>query len=111
MTSFGNISERHFWKKNPDYFYDYIVFIFCKNFGNTLKCQFWKKNPTTFKWFQSFETQFDFDFGWPTGQFLVTMTNLMPSDDWSSQYDECFLSRDKNIEELSIKINKNGRRK
>ena len=47
MTSFGNISERHFWKKNPNYFYDYIVLIFCKNFGNTLKRQFWKKNPTT----------------------------------------------------------------
>ena len=27
------------------------------------------------------------------------MNNLMPSDDWSSQYDEFFLSRDQKISE------------
>ena len=27
-SNFGNVWERHFWKKNPDFFHEYLVMIF-----------------------------------------------------------------------------------
>jgi len=40
------MSKRHFWKKNPDYIYEYLTMIFKNSFFREMsKRHFWKKNP------------------------------------------------------------------